>query len=392
MMRLQRIFQFFLNQGDWRKAWFTYEDDGVIDPKTGFATYDIDEIDGEMPDDLVGTLYRNGPGKFGVNDERVAHVLDSDGLVIQISMPPPKNGKRKIKFRSSFIKTEGFLADIEAGEFTQRGTFGTCIRGLPNLFPGKKEGLNKDPCSPSTLSKVTGNIFKTDIKNTANTQVISFGGKVLALFEAGLPYELDPSTLDTIGEYTMNGSLTSGKLPVKVNGLPEDLQPEFLGGDAHTAHPKICQDTGHLVGWSWVQLPMEKSLEVRVTEWHKDGFRKIAEETYILKNCELAPHDIAMTRNAIVFKINSLSMNTGPYILGLKGPAASLEMNGEAPVSAYVVPRPCAKKKFETFTVKIPACFSIHFSHAYEDIETGNIEAHFSGWPPRPRDSTPCRS
>ena len=74
---------------DWRKAWYTYgqcdasvtpenhdiianknmkegvEDDGgggkfVVNPFTGEANYEITEVDGTLPEDLVGVLYRNG--------------------------------------------------------------------------------------------------------------------------------------------------------------------------------------------------------------------------------------------------------------------------------------------------------------------------------------------
>jgi carotenoid cleavage dioxygenase-like enzyme len=37
----------------------------MIDPITGYANYVIDEIEGTRPVDLVGTQYRNGPGKMG---------------------------------------------------------------------------------------------------------------------------------------------------------------------------------------------------------------------------------------------------------------------------------------------------------------------------------------
>eukprot|EP00979_Chaetoceros_neogracilis_P016788 scaffold9434_cov267-Chaetoceros_neogracile.AAC.1 len=118
------------------------------------------------------------------------------------------------------------------------------------------------------MAKVAGNAFKTNIKNSANTQVISFGGKVLALFEAGLPYRLDPETLETLGEDTMGGILPKGKLPVKMScGVPEEYTPSFIGGAAHTAHPNICPDTGNLVGWHWSQLVDKKSLEATFTEW-----------------------------------------------------------------------------------------------------------------------------
>ena len=79
--------------------------------------------------------------------------------------------------------------------------------------------------------------FNTDLKNPANTQVISFAGKVLALFEAGLPHAIDPETLETLGEDTLGGVLKKG-LPVKLgDDVPSKYQPDFIGGTAHTAHP-----------------------------------------------------------------------------------------------------------------------------------------------------------
>lgn len=93
---------------DWRRAWYTYGSlppnmKGIINPETGEASYDIDEIEGTIPNDLQGVLYRNGAGKLGVNGERVQHVLDADGLVFQIYFHPPdadaSKKKRKVTFR-----------------------------------------------------------------------------------------------------------------------------------------------------------------------------------------------------------------------------------------------------------------------------------------------------
>ena len=89
---------------DWRMAYHTYQspvdNPDLIDPKTGYAEYTIDEdsIEGEVPDDLIGVLYRNGPGKFGVNGERVQHVLDADGLVIKITFPSKNEGGENSSF------------------------------------------------------------------------------------------------------------------------------------------------------------------------------------------------------------------------------------------------------------------------------------------------------
>ena len=367
---------------DWRKAWYTYQSDDpdLIDPVTGYAEYTIEDIEGQVPDDLVGVLYRNGPGKFGVDGERVQHVLDADGLILQIQFPKPKNGqKRDFQFKSRFVETQAMKEEQEAKKFLYRGTFGTA----PNILNTPKRGLNEDPWEPPMISKIASNAFNTSIKNTANTQIISFGGKVLALFEAGLPHGIDPATLETLGEDTLGGVLKQGKLPVKLGmDIPEEFTPDMIGGAAHTAHPNVCPDTGNLVGWHWSQLVSSKALEATFTEWDPKDFSPIASTTYELPGCELAPHDMALTENCIMLKVNSLKMNQLDFLTGMKGPAASLKMDGRSSVQVHVFPRPTAENQFEPFVVDVPACFSIHFSHAYEDEETGNLVAMFSGWPP----------
>lgn len=278
------------------------------------------------------------------------------------------------------------MEENAAKKFLKRGTFGTASRGLQSIFgEPKRMGLNADPEEkPPILSRVAANAFHVDIKNTANTQVIAFGGKVLALWEAGLPYALDPVTLETLGMDHVGGTEVSpGKLPVNyIPGVPTEFQPDILGGRAHTAHPKMCPITGHLVGWTWAQNPMDGSMEVTFTEYDSDGFRVVASESHVLNGVALAPHDMVITENYIMLTINALNMNQLSFLSGAKGPAESLGMDGRALVRAFVFPRPTANKKkpmFAPFVVNdIPACFSIHFSHGYEDEKTGNIVSYFS--------------
>ncbi|EED89834.1 predicted protein, partial [Thalassiosira pseudonana CCMP1335] len=318
------------------------------DPLTGEADYEIDDIDGELPDDLVGVLYRNGPGKFGIDGDRVKHILDADGLVLRLEFSTTSSSR--VRFTSRFVETEGFLEEREAKQFTKRGTFGTAPRGLTSIF--------------------------VDIKNTANTQVIAFGGKLLALWEAGSPYRLDPVTLKTIGADSMG----------RANLQPGKLAPSFLGGEAHTAHPKVCPRTGNLVGWTWAQQ-VGAGMSVTFTEYTSEGFKEVASETFMLDGCDLAPHDMILTEHYILLKVNALKLDQLSFLSGAKGPAECLGMNGRAPVRVFAFPRPTLsaekRKDFTPFVVNdVPACFSIHFSHGYEDERTGNIVSYFSGWPP----------
>ena len=61
----------------------------------------------------------------------------------------------------------------------------------------------------------------------------SMPGRLLALWEGGPPYELEPSTLDTIGVYDFNGKLQG----------------------AMTAHPKVDPETGELLFFGYGPFP-----------------------------------------------------------------------------------------------------------------------------------------
>jgi all-trans-8'-apo-beta-carotenal 15,15'-oxygenase len=314
--------------------------------------------------------------------------LDADGLVLRFEFRPPEDASTsRVKFTSRFVETEGFREEREWNEFRFRGTFGTAPRGLTTIFgePSRK-GLNSDPdAKPPLVARMAANALRVNIKNTANTQVIAFGGKVFALWEAGMPYRLDPVTLKTMGEESFDGTnFPSGKQPVNyIPGLPEKFQPGILGGKAHTAHPKMCPRTGHLVGWTWAQNPMDGSMELTFTEYDSDGFRVVASGTHRIEGVDLVPHDMVLTEHYILLKINSLKLNKLSFLSGAVGPAESLSMDGRAPVRVFVFPRPTLSRDelidFAPFAVDdIPACFSIHFSHGYEDTKTGNIIAYFS--------------
>lgn len=78
--------------------------------------------------------------------------------------------------------------------------------------------------------------------DSANTQIISFGGKLLTLFEAGLPFRLDPETLETLGDDTLGGALKDS-LPVKLGKDLKGFEPDFIGGSAVSdcSRTKLCQ-------------------------------------------------------------------------------------------------------------------------------------------------------
>ena len=145
--------------------------------------YWIDDIEGKIPEELYGTLFRNGPGLLEVNGHSIHHPFDGDGMISAIAF---NNGRAH--FRNRFVRTEGFIAEQEAGKILYRGVFGT-----------QKPG------------GWLANAFDLKLKNIANTNVIYWGGKLLALWEAAEPYRLDPKTLNTIGIDYLDGLLKEGE-------------------------------------------------------------------------------------------------------------------------------------------------------------------------------------
>lgn len=45
------------------------------------------------------------------------------------------------------------------------------------------------------------NAFDMRFKNPSNTRPLVWGGRLFSCYETGLPYELDPSSLATMGEF-----------------------------------------------------------------------------------------------------------------------------------------------------------------------------------------------
>lgn len=57
-------------------------------------------IYGEIPKELHGTLFRNGPGKFTLGGKKIDHPYDGDGFVASVAF---KDGAAF--YRSRFVQT-----------------------------------------------------------------------------------------------------------------------------------------------------------------------------------------------------------------------------------------------------------------------------------------------
>lgn len=128
-------------------------------------------------------------------------------------------------------------------------------------------------------------LYRRHQKNLANTNIMAWGGKVYALYEAGRPVELDPVTLETRGETSLNGKLNPGMF-ISL-GAPRALESRLgLGGQAFTAHPHTDPHAGRVVGWGWKSLVAQRAVEATFWEWDPDWMQQ-GETRHLLTGCEV---------------------------------------------------------------------------------------------------------
>ena len=272
--------------------------------------YWIDDIEGEIPHNLNGTLFRNGPGLLDINGQRIHHPFDGDGMIAKIVF---KDGRAH--FSNRFVRTKGYQEEQAAGRILYRGVFGTQKPGgwLANAFDLRQ-------------------------KHIANTNVIYWGDKLLALWEAAEPYRLDPYTLETLGLEYLDGV----------------LEP----GDAFSAHPRIDGKTGRLVNFS-----IKPGLSSTITIYEFEPSGKL-----LTKHAHSVPgfafiHDFAITPNYCIFFQNPVTFNPLPFVLGWRGAAECSKFNPKRPTQVIIIPR---NPKQPMQLLQTEAGFVFHHANAFE--------------------------
>ena len=212
--------------------------------------YDYDHsqlrVEGEIPKNLVGAFMRDGPNT-AYEPNHYVYPLDGDGMVHAVYF---RDGKVQYKNRwveTSHLKTE------RKWDKTIYGSVGKLLEVPQEVIDAGGE--------PSP------------VRNTANTNVIYHGEKLFAMWEGGHPHLLN-NDLSTVGLYDYDGALKPG--------------------DALTAHPKVCPDTGDLITctqrWDspnyWVQV-------IDKTGKHKQTIPVEFERKGII-------HDLQITENYVI--------------------------------------------------------------------------------------------
>ncbi len=210
-----------------------------------------------IPDFVRGKYYLNGPARFGFGGFRYQHWLDGDGMIASLQF-----GRDSVRLRSRYVRSRKREEEHSAGRPLFR-TFGTGFAG---------GGLNR---------------VNNGVESPVNVSVYPFGERLLAFGEQGLPWELDPETLETRGQFTFGARLNEAS--------------------PFAAHPKFDPQTGEMFNFGVFFSPQAPRLYLYCFGPEGLRYRKSVPLEF-----PSSVHDFSLSRNYAVFYLS-------PYLLDIGG-------------------------------------------------------------------------
>ena len=263
------------------------------------------EIEGELPASINGTWYRMTPDPQYPPLLGDDIYLSGDGM---ISMFRFENGYAD--YKSRYVRTERFLAERAA----RRGLFGA----YRNRFTDDPAAAGLD-------------------RTVANTSPVYHAGRLFAIKEDGLPYEVDPDTLETIGRCDWNGALKSQTV---------------------SAHSKVDPVTGELLLYGY-EVSGDASREMMFATVDPNGV--LGEEHWFEAPYAAMVHDFAITADYLVFPIFPTIVELDRLKAG--GPHWMSDVSRDAWIG--VVPRKGSAKDMRWF--RRPGGQSFHVINAWNE-------------------------
>ena len=223
-------------------------------------------VTGEIPKDLAGAFFRNGPNpQFPPRDDNY-HWFAGDGMIHGLYV-----GDGKVSYRNRYVRTPKYVAENKAGH-ALFGTFGNPMTTDPSVM-GMDSGI-------------------------ANTNIVWHGGRLLALEEAHQPFELDPRTLESRGYKDYAGKAMR-----------------------FTAHPKIDPETGEMVFFGYGAG--EGFFSNKIAYGVADKAGKVTRlDMFEAPFCSMI-HDFFVTKNYVAFPVLPLTGDLSRAMRG--GPAFAWE-------------------------------------------------------------------
>ncbi|OAL53906.1 carotenoid oxygenase [Pyrenochaeta sp. DS3sAY3a] len=273
---------------------------------------------GSIPPSITGTFYRITTDPFmPPHPQNVP--LDGDGNITAFRFHA---GRVDMKMR--YVETERYKLERRANKA---------------LFGLYRNPFTHHPC------------VRAAVDSTANTNLVYWAGKLLALKEGALPYAVDPDSLETLEYDPFRGQVQS---------------------KTFTAHPKYDPFVNRLVCFGYEA----KGLATRdVVTYELDEEGKKKNEFWLEAPWCALIHDCAITTNFIVLFLWPFEANVARMKAGKHHWAWSYDR----PATFIVVPRfqgAAAKFGWKDGEHRVYAwknCVPIHTAGAWEDESTGRI-------------------
>ena len=264
------------------------------------------EVEGEIPAGMRGVLYRNGPNPQYEPRDPNHHWFVGDGMIHAFAV---EDGR--VAYRNRYVRTPKWELEHEHGR---------------SLFAGFNPMLS-DPIAQGHDGGV------------ANTNIVHHAGRLLALEEGHMPFELEERTLAPRGY----------------------VQPYC---DRVTAHPKLDPKTGEMVWFAYgVGAPLGAGISYGVTNSAGEVVRR---DDFQAPYASMI-HDFLVTARHVLFPVLPL---TGSLERAMKGlPAYAWEPDKRSYVG--VMARDADVSTIRWF--ETDACYVFHPMNAWD--EDGKVVA-----------------
>lgn len=263
------------------------------------------EVEGRIPEGLEGTLYKNGPAVFECEGSPYCHWLDGDGAITAV--------------RFAGGAARGAVRVTMTNELREERKAGRMLYG---------SGFTKGPIWRKRLL--------ARAKNPTNIHVLVWQRRLFAMAEMGLPYELHPDTLETIGRSNLGG------VARQATNAHVRLHPN---GDIYAIGP---------------YLGMSNALDVLVLPPSGPARRLTS---IPLRSPALLIHDFTMSERHLVFIKPPMRVRVAPLMLGIGTPMDALSYHPEEGCQIIVLPLDGGEPIF----IQCPAFVQLHQANAFQD-------------------------
>ncbi|CAN5448121.1 carotenoid oxygenase family protein [soil metagenome] len=287
------------------------------------TTIDALPVEGELPAWLGGSLFRTGPAKFEVGENKYRHWFDGLTMLHRFSF-----GDGDVSYGNRFVRGKTWTKAEETGEIPYN-EFAT------------------DPCR--SLFKRFQGLFSPEFGDNANINVVQLGERFLSMTEAPISIQFDPETLEAAGV------------------------PFMPPGTLTTAHPHLDRASKGMLNYAANLGPRN---EYRFFHLAPDS-----EEPEVFAKIKVKRpgyvHSFGLTENFVVFAEFPWTVNPPAIVLSGKPYAENYKWQPEQGTRIFLVDRRTGESSEPIVTDPM---FAFHHLNADEE-EDGTIVADMQTYP-----------